>query len=135
MVLPLLATSIGAIGGTLLGGSLLGKKDYTTNTTTTYEAPYHTYTYSPTSTYAPTYGYSYVGGTYVLNSSGASARGGSGVLSLMPSVSTEGATTDQLGSGTLGTGTINGLLNNPNLMTYALIGGGTLVLYALFRKK
>lgn len=131
MALPLLPIVAGGLGGTLLGGSLVGKKEYTTNTT--YEAPYHTY--SPTSTYAPTYGYSYVGGTYVLNSSGANARGGSGSLSLSPSVITEGATDtpNNLGSGSIGS--FNNILNNPNLMTYALIGGGTLVLYALFRKK
>ena len=132
MALPLLPIAVGTVGGTLLGGSLVGKKDYTTNTTITNEAPYHTYTYSPTSTYAPTYGYSYVGGTYVLNSSSASARGGSGSLNLLPSIRTDGVSEIATGSGT--NAKVNDLLNNPNLMTYALIGGGTLVLYALFRK-
>ena len=67
MVLPLVPILAGAVGGTVLGGSVLGKKEYTT----TYQAPYNTY--SPTNTYAPQTSIAYTSGARIFNSPYASA--------------------------------------------------------------
>lgn len=67
MVLPLVPILAGAVGGTVLGGSVLGKKEYTT----TYQAPYNTY--SPTNTYAPQTTITYTSGARIFNSPYASA--------------------------------------------------------------
>lgn len=67
MVLPLVPILAGTVGGTVLGGSVLGKKEYTT----TYQAPYNTY--SPTNTYAPQTSIAYTSGARIYNSPHASA--------------------------------------------------------------
>ncbi len=62
MPLPLIPILAGAVGGTVLGGSVLGKKEYTVNN----QAPFNTY--APVMTYAPQTSIAYTSGARILNS-------------------------------------------------------------------
>lgn len=116
MVLPLVAGLAGVTGGTLLGGSLLGKKEYNT----TNQAPFNTY--APVMTYAPQTSIAYTSGAKIFNSPFASA---SERIGLTPT--NEPYTNSMPNS-------ITGF--NPNTyIPLILIAGGVLVLVNVTKKK
>lgn len=118
MALPLIPIALGGIGGTLLGGSLMGKKSYTTSTV--YEAPYHTY--SPSMVYAPQTTMAYTSGAKIFNSPFASAS-------------------ERIGLSPTSEPTLSSLPNsktgfNPNAyIPILLIAGGVIVLANVTKKK
>lgn len=119
MALPLIPIALGGIGGTLLGGSLMGKKSYTTSTV--YEAPYHTY--SPSMVYAPQTTMAYTSGAKIFNSPFASA---SERIGLSP---TSDPTLSSLPNSNLGSG-----LNPNSFIPIILVAGGVIVLSNITKK-
>lgn len=116
MVLPLIPILAGTVGGTLLGGSILGKKEYTTIT----EAPYHTY--SPSMVYSPMTSIAYTSGAKIFNSPFAAAS-------------------EKIGQTSENQPYLNSMPNsttgfNPNAyIPLALIGGGLILAINLTKKK
>lgn len=116
MVLPLVAGLAGVAGGTLLGGGLVGKKEYNT----TNQAPFNTY--APVMTYAPQTSIAYTSGAKIINSPLASASERIGLTS-----TNEPYTNSMPNS-------ISGF--NPNTyIPLILIAGGVLVLVNVTKKK
>jgi len=116
MVLPIIAGLGGAIGGTLLGGSLVGKKEYTT----TYQAPFNTF--APVSTYAPQTSIAYTSGARILNSPFASGSERIG------QTATNEPYTNSMPNSTIG--------NSVNsYIPLILVAGGVLVLLNVTKKK
>lgn len=117
MVLPLVAGLAGVAGGTILGGGLVGKKEYTT----TNQAPFNTY--APVMTYAPQTSIAYTSGAKIINSPLASA---SERISFTP--------TNEPYTNSMPNSTITGF--NPNTyIPLILIVGGVLVLVNVTKKK
>lgn len=115
MALPLTPILAGAVGGTLLGGSVLGKKEYSVVN----QAPYNTY--SPTNTYAPQTSIAYTSGARIFNSPYASASERVG-LSAGQDISPSNST---LGGG----------LNPNKFIPILLVIGGVGVVLNLTKKK
>ena len=116
MVLPLVPILAGAVGGTVLGGSVLGKKEYTT----TYQAPFNTY--APVMTYAPQTSIAYTSGAKIINSPMASATERIGLTT------TNEPYTNSMPNSTTGF--------NPNAyIPILLVAGGVIVLANVTKKK
>jgi hypothetical protein len=120
MALPLVAGLAGVAGGSLLGGALLGKKEYTTSTV--YEAPYHTY--SPSMVYAPQTTMAYTSGAKIFNSPFASA---SERIGLSP---TSEPTLSSLPNSNLGSG-----LNPNSFIPIILVTGAVIILSNITKKR
>lgn len=116
MVLPLVPILAGAVGGTLLGGSVLGKKEYSVVN----QAPYNTY--SPSMVYSPMTSISYTSGAKIFNSPFASAS-------------------EKIGQTSENQPYLNSMPNsttgfNPNAyIPLVLIGGGLILAINLTKKK
>lgn len=116
MVLPLVAGLAGVAGGTLLGGGLVGKKEYNTIN----QAPFNTY--APVMTYAPQTSIAYTSGAKIINSPLASASERIGFTS------TNEPYTNSMPNSTTSF--------NPNAyIPILLIAGGVIVLANVTKKK
>ena len=117
MVLPLVPILAGAVGGTVLGGSVLGKKEYTT----TYQAPFNTY--APVMTYAPQTSIAYTSGAKIINSPMASATERIGLT-----------TTNEPYTNSMPNSTLAGI--NPNsFIPIMLVIGGVAIAVNLTKKR
>lgn len=117
MVLPLVAGLAGIAGGSLLGGALVGKKEYTVNN----QAPFNTY--APVMTYAPMTSIAYTSGAKIINSPMASASERIGLTA-----------TNEPYTNSMPNSSIGGF--NPNAyIPILLIAGGVIVLANVTKKK